>query len=136
MSIAIAYGLFLRRHAFPPTLHDLFTAVISVSAIAVGFLATAKTILLALEERPIIVSLKQSGYYKWLIAYILEAIYWSFALAGVSAAGLLLTFAKRGAAQDWEHAFFLAIWAFLLAGAGLSYFRVVRVLSKILRQAG
>jgi hypothetical protein len=133
--VGVVYVVFFRTHAFPSTLHDLFAAVISVGAISVGFLATAKTILISLNDRPVIKKLRESGYYRWLVEYIVEAINWSFAVAALSAGGLLLRFAKEGTDQSWEHALFLTIWWFGLAGAGLAYFRVVRVLGKVLRQA-
>jgi hypothetical protein len=135
LATGVVFVLFLRSRSFPSTLPDLFAAVISVGAIAIGFLATAKTILISLNDRPVIQKLRTTGYYRWVVGYILEAINWSFAMTLMSAAGLLMTFAPAGQEQDLWHGLFLAVWATSLAGAALSYFRVVRVLSKVLRQA-
>lgn len=59
----VGCGLFLLRGTIclPDTLKELFPVVISISAIAVGFLATAKSILLSLEERPVVRHLRQMG---------------------------------------------------------------------------
>ena len=129
------YLVFFRTRAFPSTLHELFAAVISVGAIAVGFLATAKTILVSLSDRAVVEKLRDLGYYRWVVDYIIEAINWSFAIAALSAAGLLLQFAPKGSDQDRVHVLFLCAWWVALVGAGLAYLRVVRILTKILRQA-
>jgi hypothetical protein len=131
----VAYLVFFRTRTFPPTLHELFAAVISVGAISVGFLATAKTILVSLSDRPVVQKLRDMGYYRWVVDYIIEAINWSFAIAALSAAGLLLQFAPKGADQDQAHMLFLCAWWVALVGASLAYLRVVRILTKILRQS-
>src|SRR5438132_14366013 len=45
----------------PENAASLFSAIISVAAIAVGFLATASSILLSIDRKPIIFKLKEVG---------------------------------------------------------------------------
>lgn len=112
----------------PETLKELFPVVISISAIAVGFLATAKSILLSLEDRPVIRHLKELGGYNDLIQYLLTAVNWSL-IASVVSAVFLLLLPKR---ETWWYVDSFAIWAFVTVTAVLTCYRVIRIFSRIL----
>jgi len=116
----------LRTHVFPETIPNLLAAIVSVGGIAVGFLATAKAILISIDDRPIIVRMKHAKVYTRIMGYLRAAIRWSFLLALVSAAALVIDF--RGVTSwSWTHAVGTAIWLFLATGSILSYIRISRI---------
>jgi hypothetical protein len=129
--VAFGYLLMYKRFDFVSrdALPNLFTAMVSVSAIAVGFLATAQSILFSLENKRVTQFLKDAGAFKSLVDYMMEAIHLSFVLAALSAFALLVD-AK---AHRWWCPFGFAIWLFILSFAGLAYYRVVSIFANILR---
>jgi|ERR1700722_5793451 len=116
---------FVSRGALP----NLFTAVVSVSAIAVGFLATAESILFSLENKRVTKFLKDADGFKSLVDYLMNAIHLSFALAALSSLALLL----EPRAGLWWYRYAFATWLFILTAAALSYYRVVNIFARILR---
>ena len=112
----------------PEALRDLFAAIINVSAIAVGFLATAKSILVSLEDKPIVRMLKDAGYYSDLVRYLMTATQLCFGLAIASALLVLLDFKT---AAFWNH-FAFGVWVFLTATAATACARVIRVFGRVL----
>ncbi len=126
---AAAYLIFYRHHVLPNSLANLFAASISIASIAVGFFVTAKTAVVQLEPtRPLITKLRQADRYDGFLKYMSTAIYASFALALLSAFGLVDDFVHL----DWRARTTFAVWIFSAVFAGLAYFRVVRVLNVIL----
>jgi hypothetical protein len=124
------YFAVARGYDVPATVHDLFTAMISISSIAVGFFATAKAIVVSIEEKKTVIKkLKQLGYYDDFLAYLSAAIHWSFALAILSAVGLLVDFEKEAVWRSGA----LTIWIAVMITAAASYYRVVRILNLVLR---
>jgi hypothetical protein len=127
--VAAVYLIWFRDHAVPEHISDLFSAVTTIAAISVGLFATAKAMVIQMEdERPIIKKLKDAQHYDLFLRYITLAINTSFAAAVLSAAYLLIDFAER----DRWHYVALACWLGTVTLAGLTYFRVVRVLSVVL----
>jgi hypothetical protein len=123
------YLLFYRNCALPTTLAALFGATISIASIAVGFFATAKTAVVQLEpKRPLIQKLRQAERFELFLKYLTTAIHVSFALAVLSALGLVVDFSPL----DWRDRILFAAWLFSALFAALSYYRVVRVLNVIL----
>jgi hypothetical protein len=119
----------LRNHQLPDTLTGLLSAMVSVAGIAVGFLATAKSILVSIDDKEIIRKLKKVGYYKRIIGYLRSAIRWSFALAVLSAAGMLIDL--KGNWEPWKAVCF-AIWLGVTVTAALSYYRVIGLFYDVL----
>jgi hypothetical protein len=128
--IAVGIGVFSVRELFslPDTLKELFPVVISISAIAVGFLATAKSILLSLDERPVVRHLKQLGGYDVLVWYLLTAVNWSLIASLVSA--LFLLFMNNR--DTWLYRDAFAVWAAITTIAILTCYRVIRLFARIL----
>ncbi len=126
--IAACYYISAYQVLLPSTTKDLFQAVINISAIAVGFLATAKSILLSIDQRRAIRFLKQAGGYSDLVKYLMEAVQWCFLTTIFSAAWLLL---NENYSSDW-YLYGFAIWFALAVLAALSCFRVIRLFSLIL----
>lgn len=113
----------------PPNLKELLAAVISVSAIAVGFMATAKSILFSIEKKRAVRMLKEAGEFSTLIDYLMASVNWSFLLGLLSVVGLVLDFSKMA----WWRPCLAAMWLLLFVTAGVACYRVIHVLSKILR---
>jgi hypothetical protein len=116
----------IRDYVLPETLPVLLSAVVTVAAIAVGFLATAKSILIAADDRPIIHRIKEAGFYNRIIGYFRSAIAWSFALSIASAVPLIFDY-KGLKEWDWPHAYGTALWLFIAGGALASYVRLSRI---------
>jgi hypothetical protein len=118
------------RLQLPPPPRDLMAVVVSVSAIAIGFLATAKAILFTIQDRTVIKYFKDSARYTILVDYLMWAIYWSFLSAGLSTLALFFDLTKL---NWWAIRVGMTVWVFLAAIATLSYFRVLRIFGLILR---
>lgn len=133
LSVAAAIVAFVwaRERPLPGTLDNLLNATVGLSAIAVGFLATAKSILLSMNDRWVVKQLKKVGYYQRLMGYFMGAIRWSFALAALSAFGLLIDFQT----DKQPHPFSFAVWIFTLVGTGACSYRVIHLFTRILRTA-
>jgi hypothetical protein len=129
--VALGYLLLHKTFDFVSrdALTNLFTAMVSVSAITVGFLATAQSILFSLENKRVTKFLKDAGAFKSLVDYMMDAINLSFVLAALSAFALLVD----PKVHRWWYPFGFAIWLFILSFAGLAYYRVVRIFTEILR---
>jgi hypothetical protein len=87
---AVVYGCWFRTVPLPTTTSEIFAAVINVSAISVGFLATVKSILVSMRDRPALENFVKSGYYKRTIKYLVSAILLSFMVAILTAVFLFL----------------------------------------------
>lgn len=130
---AAGYLIFLRDEPIPGTAKDLLSAVINLSAISIGFLATVKSVLLSIEDRPSIKWLKNGQSYDQFRAYVFGSIYSSFAVAVISAVCLL--FFGPLEAASWS-TWFVAAYVALVVATGTGYFRVVTVFSLMLKGTG
>ncbi|MHB9108550.1 MAG: hypothetical protein ACYDCO_15950 [Armatimonadota bacterium] len=130
----IAVGSFLilqfafHERQFPETFKDLLGAAVNVSAISIGFLATAKSIVFSMEDRRIIRILKEANLYNVFIGYFMSAIHWSFLLSILSAAILLLGVKE----PTILNRFIIAGWAFTAITMGLLCYRVIFFFSRVL----
>lgn len=133
--IAIIHHLVLRKYSFPlgspGEVKDLFSAVVNLSAITIGFLSTAQSILLSMGNNRIIKQLKLQGGKKYirLINFLMDAVSWSFFLAIISTIGLI---ANPKFQELWNSLYF-SFWLFVLVTTALSYYRIIYLFSKILR---
>jgi len=130
-TVALAF-LFVSPQAFPvqaDAAPSLFSAVISLAAIAVGFLATAKSILIAIENGIAVRQLKSVGLYETLVSYLVTATRWGFVL---SVASILCFVIDLRQPAGW-HRFALTLWLFSLVTAGLTFYRVFEIFARVLR---
>jgi quinol-cytochrome oxidoreductase complex cytochrome b subunit len=74
-------------YGVPDSIKDVFSAVMNVCGVTIGFLATVKTIILSFNDQYIVKQLKKRGKYKIILSYFLISIKWSFALLILSAMG-------------------------------------------------
>jgi len=125
---SIIYYIFFRKFPLSIRVKDLLMATVNISAIAVGFLAAAKSILLTIQGRKVIRQAKTAGLYQMLIDYMIWAIYSCFFLSIFSAIGLLLDLEHQ---QNWYHYAF-AIWLFISINSLFSFCKVIRLLGRIL----
>jgi hypothetical protein len=116
-----------REVKFPEDITDLATVSIEVAAIAIGFLATAQTILLSLEHRPMIRMLRASGDFDRLVVLSFRAIHWCFGVIALSAAVLLLDMLTVGAQLQ---PYSVALWSVSILGGFVACFTVFRILGR------
>lgn len=110
---------------------DLFVAAVTINAISVGFLVTAKSTLISISNSRVVKWLKETDSYTTTIHYFSDAVHWSFSSAIFSSILLLIDF------QDPLRYTLacIAIWLFLITSALLSMYRVINLLTKILLRA-
>jgi hypothetical protein len=113
------------------SLQNLFLAVISISAITIGFLATAQSILFSINQTRIIQNLRAVGKYRPLVGYLMAAVRWSFILAIVSAFCLMVDFKH----PEWWHPYLLGLWSFAVPVAITTCYRIIHIYAKILNAA-
>ncbi|MDE0404714.1 MAG: hypothetical protein OXI53_05320 [Nitrospira sp.] len=131
--ITIFYFCFHQVLDATSTAKALFPVVTSISAIAVGFLMTAQSIILSIDQRSVIKGLKQGGVYGHLVGYVVEAARWSFATTIVTGAGMVLSL-HVNVSDSMLSVIFTGAWIFITTTAAMCCYRVIRIFSKILRQ--
>ncbi|MBN1671194.1 MAG: hypothetical protein JXR37_09190 [Kiritimatiellae bacterium] len=130
--VVSALGISLFNYSgatFPKTICDLLAAAINVSAISMGFLATAKSIIYSMEDRRIMRIVKDADYHVILIDYFMTAIRWSLALAIWSGVGLVI---EWQAGSTWQRVF-AAIWLMIVTTMGFACYRIMHIFAKLLR---
>lgn len=103
--------------------------LVSVSAIAIGFIATAKMILLTVPGNKAVRQLREAGLFNLYMRYMMEAITWCFIVAGL--AGVLLFL--FGAMAPPLPAVGYTLVVFSSATAAARSYQVIRIFSKLLQ---
>lgn len=118
-------------------LSEVLDSSLNISAIAIGFAATAKTILFAIDDRPIIEDLRAADRYKYLVMYLSQTIKYAFALGLISV--LLMLFAGSALCTSAPHAAsrrMIALaafgWTAPATATALSCYRIIHLFTKIL----
>lgn len=130
-AIFASFGTFFFMPGFliEHIIQNLMNPALTISAIAIGFLATTKTLLATIEDKDIIKKLKDVGYYIILLEYIMAAVKASFITAILSAIGIVVA--------DFENLpwlkYGLALWVGSATYTGLSFYRVIQIISSILK---
>ena len=112
-----------------PKTTELFTAVVGVTAIAVGFLGTVASILLSLDGSRVIRNLKRLGFYKPLISYIIQATAVCLITSILSTTFILIDDISK---ITRSHLVELAIWNSLSAMSAATCIRVIYFFGVIL----
>jgi len=130
--LAASFGiyLFLRTQPKEALISTLSGHGINVAAIAVGFLATALSILVSIERARVTQVLRDAAYYPIIIDYIVRPIRLWFGVALASAALLV---AWDHVPLAYQRAIFAA-WIFLVTWAATATYRIAAILAKMLRQ--
>lgn len=109
---------------------QLLESSITISSIAVGFLAASKSILISLDHKEIIQKLKRVGQYSRLIDFFITATYCCFVLTIYSSVLLLVEFKNVSIRNNC----LIAFWIFLAVSSAFSCLRIINLFSKILRK--
>lgn len=105
---------------FPET-DAIISATLSVSGIFVGFLATAKAILMSMSS-PLLRDLKESGYMAEMVSYISQAIWGNLLFCVVNVAAYF---------SLQKLPFFGVLWIFSAVVALMTFIRVTHIMLKI-----
>ncbi|MBG6209849.1 hypothetical protein IWQ49_004524 [Labrenzia sp. EL_126] len=115
--------------SFPTKPEGLLAATGTVAAVLVGFLVTAKAIVLGLTASPVFVALVNSGYDKVFFRYLFEAVLGGVGLLVVAMIGFFLTKPLVGLPNIYE-----AIWVGVAVLALCQFLRVLQLLFSFLKQ--
>ena len=131
--ISFAYlGLFsfYPKFALAKGFRDIFISSITINAIVIGFLATAKSILISIQNSEVVKWMKETNTYETTIKYFMDAILLAMACAVWSMFLLLIDFSNPVKYILW----WIAVWVFVFVYAMLSTYRIIRIFSKVLRK--
>jgi len=109
----------------------LFSPALTVSAIAIGFLATSQSILISLKDSPGVAQMKKDGYHDFFVDFLSSATSLSFVLAIMSGILSALDFNNL----DRFHGYLEVVWVFFCVFTLLAYYRAVSLLPYVLRDA-
>jgi hypothetical protein len=124
-----SYYFFLRHQPLPATASDLFAAMINLSGISVGFLATAQSIIFTLGRNRLMRQFQTINYGRYLVGYFLAAIHSALLFCIINAVCLVF----KPAPTALSGAIAIALWAATATTTLLSYYRVIRILTKVFR---
>ncbi|MFN3231697.1 MAG: hypothetical protein ACE363_06005 [Alphaproteobacteria bacterium] len=120
---------------FPAPIDTLMAAAGTVSAVVVGFLASAMAIVLGLTGSPVFQQLKSAGYHAHLFGYLRSGVFGGILFLLLSLAGFFLPIgAKPGEFSDPITWFFI-IWILVGIMSLFLYVRVTLILFKLLEKA-
>ena len=123
--------------AFPADPAGLLGASGTFASVLVGFLATAKAIIMSISSSPTYKKIQTLGYSVQLMDYIRSAIYVGLFFLVVVTLGFFIDWKSIGP-DDWEIRGVIAYKALWVATAvvGLAlYIRVIRIIFKVLKKA-
>jgi hypothetical protein len=119
---------FLFDKTFPKTVDGLMAASGTVSVVLVGFLGTAKAIVLSISSSAVFQRLKASGYHHVLFQYLFESLTAGVILLIVSLIGFFLP-------EDHPQRWFEIVWVLSCSATIFLYIRTTSILFKLVRQA-
>ena len=119
------------RVPFPSSWKELLGAIFTASATGAGFLFTAASILISMDQRPIMKWGRDIGAYAMFASYLTRGVWWCLVAALATLAMFLPDF---GRAATWHRLAFCG-WPASTSGAGVAVVRVLLILATILHQA-
>lgn len=131
VGFACLYRNVLQDELPPRDFGALLEASLNVSSIGIGFLISAKAILLSISNSRIIKKLRVEGSFEVLIGYFISATWWSAWIAFYSAALLWLDLPNP---VPGEKRLFVLLWTFLCGGSVVAALRVIWLFSKLVRR--
>lgn len=127
---ASTYVAAFRSSPVPESMHDVFTGVLTVTSITLGFLITAASTLLTIQDSNWLVKRgREAGAYRLLVEYIVSAARWNFSCAVLSA--IAISADLKHPVGFYPYAF--SGWLGSAAVAALSVIRVFSILAVIMR---
>ena len=131
-ALAGGFGLwfYFKTEPLPTKTDKLVEASINIFSILVGFIGATLAIVFAIDNKPVIVKLKQDAKYRLFIRYFFEAFILSFA-------ALSIAFVFNGSVIDlrsspWKIA--VTIWLAIVMLATLLSIRVIWLLFRVLHK--
>jgi hypothetical protein len=118
---------------FPKNLDPLMGASGTVASVLVGFLGTAKAIILSITSSKVFKRLKEAGYSDVLFQYLYEALLAGIVFLVISMVGFFLP--ESTAHPSNIQMCFSTIWILSGTGAIILYARTTSLLFKLVRQA-
>jgi hypothetical protein len=134
IALTVAAGLCLLlwgRWPFPANWKEFLGAVFTASATGAGFLFTAASILLSMDERKVIRWGRETGAYQMFAGYLTNGVWWCLVAALNTLLMFLFDFTKSA---RWHRPVF-ALWVGLSVGAAIAVVRVLLILATILQRA-
>jgi hypothetical protein len=114
---------------FPDKIDGLLGASGTVAAVLIGFLSTAKAVLLGLSSSEALKALRGAGFLNLFYRYIFEAIWGGIAFLVLVTLGFFVA-SPEGAAPYW----YTAGWVFLASVMVAQYVRVTQLFFALLRK--
>jgi hypothetical protein len=125
----VLFGVWLYfGRPFPRNPEGLMGASGTVAVVFVGFLGTAKAIVLSISNSPVYKRLKETGYSRVLFSYLYESIFSGIVFLVISVLGFFLP-------ERESHDFFAALWVLAGAATILLYIRTTNLLFQLVKQA-
>lgn len=112
-------------------LKDILQSALNVAAIAIGFIISAKAILISIGNSHVVKVLRAGGQFAVLIQYFLTATWWNASAALASGGLLWLDVSRIGPHKQIA----LHIWVFCCGAALGSSIRVVWLFGKLMKRA-
>lgn len=126
--LVLAIWWFVFGGMFPKTVDGLMAASGTVSVVLVGFLGTAKAIVLSISSSDVFKRLKASGYNEILFRYLFELLAAGVLLLVISLIGFFL---PESHPQTW----FTIVWVLSCSATIFLYIRTTTILFRLVRQA-
>lgn len=129
LAAALTYAVFARYKPLPIEVRYVFQSVMNVATIGAVFSVTTMSILMAIDARWIVQRAREAGAHELLTNYLITSLRSCVFLAIASATAL---FYSPSPPQAW-HGLAFAIWLGLATYTGLAIWRVLNLISIILR---
>jgi hypothetical protein len=113
---------------FPHNPEALLGASGTVAVVFVGFLGTAKAIVLSISHTPVYKKLKDTGYHNILYFYLYESILSGIIFLIVSLLGFFLP-------NETPHHWYATLWVLTGSATILLYIRTTNLLFRLVRKA-
>lgn len=123
-------GFLLPAASHGRIIESLAPTAINVGSIAIGFLGSTYSILIAIEGKELIVNLKKAGRYRVILSYLNDAIKAGFAVVLLSAAAMFVD--PKGVPLWMKYP--IGLWMATMGYAISSAYRVISVVATILHE--
>lgn len=128
MIVGLSFIYYFQNNSLPEKIERLVESSINIFSILIGFIGAALAIVFAIDNKPVIIKLKNDAKYHRFIRYFLEASVMSFitlAMAFVLNGLKINTFSA-----PWK--VFISLWLTLVMSSALLSLRVIWLLFRVL----
>lgn len=128
IAFSFVFALSVSADDLPAGVDALLGAALTFSAISIGFVGTALSVVVSIDDSKLVAELKKTGYHASIMSYAMECINLFFVVTIGCLLGLFDGFASDSNLVTLAfHA-----WASVLAGAIASLYRFIRLLRTFL----